>query len=714
MNIKELSLMAESRIDTRTIPFKLFGNVKIVEKADGDRIIAGYACVSADTDILTDNGWKNHDTIKSTDMVLTWNPESNKLEYQNFLSKWNYKIDDDVLHIKSASIDTITTLNHRWFVRGYRCDDRVKLSYQIAGSDKIPTTGNYDNDEIDISDDMLRLLSWIITEGHFRVDRRDIRINITEYYDEIDALLKRIGISFSHNIYQNKKENHKDTHCFLIHSDDGEKIRQLIPNKRFTRKILNSSKRQLGIIFDTLMKGDGGHGYDKRPNRNKRLILSYHEEHYDLISQVQEIALKIGKKFNINMESKQKGGDYDAYITDRKDVCAHNRIIEKYQGDVWCVTVPNSFFVARRNGKHFITGNSVAVIDSQEQLITTDALKKGIESLLSDPSYANLMLTHKNIQVGRIIPSYGNLKTRVDDKGLYIIAEIRKDIKTADNLWQSILNGELNGFSIGCEILSEPERVCNIHGEDCKDVLNDINIFEVSICQFPVNEMSGFVVISKSKFDANNLSDVCKDCDINNDTMKKKIKTEVKEEDTEPSETEGKTDDDTVELSVEERIENMERAIFNIEAALSKITEVKQEDPEEKEDKSETETKDEKPAEDEPTEEKADNPQFVTKEDFDVFKDELTKSIGEQFSNLFEKKKEESEMDEMKMAIKARDDQIDAQKKKIEILSKADVESKEPKTVQKGDEDADDEIEVFDDNGIVIKDGIVKHSRLVY
>ena len=92
---------------------------------------------------------------------------------------------------------------------------------------------------------------------------------------------------------------------------------------------------------------------------------------------------------------------------------------------------------------------------------------------------------------------------------------------------------------------------------------------------------------------------------------------------------------------------------------------------------------------------------------------ELTKAI-EKLSSLFSEEKEKQGVDELKMAVKARDDQIDALKKKNEILSKSDVDGKEPKTVNKSEDELDDIIETYDDDGIFVKDGTVSRSKLVY
>jgi len=338
---------------------------------------------------------------------------------------------------------------------------------------------------------------------------------------------------------------------------------------------------------------------------------------------------------------------------------------------------------------------------------------------MSDLSYANLMLFHKNIQIGKILPEYGELKTHVDDKGLFIVAKIRSDTEISNDIWQQIIDGEINGFSIGCEVLDSHDR-CDADGKNCIEVLDKINIFEVSLTNFPANEMSGFVVISKSKYDEGNLDfksyeNVCDECGINKDRMsKKKVKAEakeeeeVKEESSEAVEEQEKSEE--VELSVEDRIEKLERAILNMEAALTKLSpqeeeksddEVSEEPKEETEEKTEEESKEEEKSEE------------VKEETSEL--DELRKSVNdisehlnvavEKLNGLFTEKSEGDDIEELKLAIKARDDQIDALNKKIEVLTKSEKEEKESKTLK--EEEDDESVDLVLDDPFVSDHGEV-------
>ncbi len=149
----------------------------------------------------------------------------------------------------------------------------------------------------------------------------------------------------------------------------------------------------------------------------------------------------------------------------------------------------NIKIIDKSDGRRIIAGyGNIAVVDSENQIIPTESLKGGLETLLKDPAYANLMIVHRNIQIGKIIEEYGELTTHVDEKGLFIVAELRSDIKTANNIWEQILDGKLNGFSIGCEVIDD-HKECDLSGDNCVEVLDNINIFEVSVCIPPTQKI---------------------------------------------------------------------------------------------------------------------------------------------------------------------------------------------------------------------------------
>lgn len=392
----------------------------------------------------------------------------------------------------------------------------------------------------------------------------------------------------------------------------------------------------------------------------------------------------------------------------------------------------NISVIEKSENKRIIAGYaSIAVVDLEEQFIPIETLKNGINSLLKDPHYSNLMLIHKNIQIGKILESYNDFKTRVDDKGLFIVAEIRKDIDTANEVWESILNKDFNGFSIGCEVLSHHQEC---EDEKCVTVLDKINIFEVSVCSKPVNQDSGFVIISKSEFE--DPDSVCKKCVKKIDNMSKEKSLEIeketpKEEKEEPkkkivqenSEEEQKETEEEVpkEKSIDEKLADITRSLDSISGLLQELAETPEEEEEEPEEEPEEyieeESKKEKTKEEEPKEEEKGAPwgsmdpknqesktppkspnnpdDWYPKKAFDDLKKtmESLKSSLDKFS----------EFEDLRIAVKARDDQIESLKVELAEKSKESEETPEPKTVQEESKEEETPLE----SSFVVRQGRV-------
>ena len=361
---------------------------------------------------------------------------------------------------------------------------------------------------------------------------------------------------------------------------------------------------------------------------------------------------------------------------------------------------------------------NVAVVDKHKQYIPIETLQKGIETLLSDPHYANLMLVHKNIQVGKILESYKDYSTRVDEKGLFIVCEMRKDTQVSNEVWNSILNGEYGAFSIGCEVILDHDECA---GTNCVTVLDQINIFEVSVCSSPVNQESGFVILSKSEYDESVNNNVCIPCENkkkDENLMKENSEEKEVEKKTEEDsqETEEKTDNDDVYL---QKLEEMQRKINALEGLVQESLKSDKEEESKKKEEDEEETE-EKGAPwgsmDPKNQNTVSNPTIIDPTNYpnlsEVF-DKLTSAV-ETLNKKLDGEQELSENEELKLAVKSRDDQIEALKKKVEILNKSEEtpdeeEVAEPKTLNKSEKDV--EKKLIADNPIKIRDGEVYYEE---
>ena len=342
----------------------------------------------------------------------------------------------------------------------------------------------------------------------------------------------------------------------------------------------------------------------------------------------------------------------------------------------------NLDILKKSKDKRIICGYaSVAIIDSENDYIPTEVLKYGLETLMEDPLYSNLMLKHNSVKIGQLLREYDGHKTHVDDKGLFIVAELRTDIKTADITWEKILSGEYKGFSILGEIL-EYHRECD--DKSCIKVIDKMNLLEVSICQYEVNKESNLRIIAKSKVNCacgehdsliinENVSTMSK----NNDEVIDMADKETLNEENQQEEVQEKSN----EMKIKE-ISNELSELLDIEA--SKIIETLEslQSPEEEEEEEEIE--DEEDEEEEEEEMGNDNaPEDITINIADIINaslapikeslETLVSTITEKLESINKSDEPESPQDDegqedLEMAVKARDDAIEQKDDEIKKL----------------------------------------------
>ena len=92
---------------------------------------------------------------------------------------------------------------------------------------------------------------------------------------------------------------------------------------------------------------------------------------------------------------------------------------------------------------------SVNVTDREGQRIPIKTLKDTLPQFMGDLHYRNITVFHSDVVIGRVLPKWTHpetskiWETKVDDKGLFIVPEIRYDIEIADKVWGEIEKGNL-------------------------------------------------------------------------------------------------------------------------------------------------------------------------------------------------------------------------------------------------------------------------------
>lgn len=328
-------------------------------------IISGHVhCFSNDFEYLTDSGFKKYEDVKDSDLLMSLNMETGFLEYCPILNRISREVDEDLVYIKNRKIDSLTTDKHNIVVESSkRKHNKFELvpADQIVGRQKIPLSGLVEKEPYSISDDEIRLIVWLITDGsvdtktgkngrffsglrwHLRKPRK---------IERITKLFDRMGIVYSNHLQKTGK-----TKIRMSNFDKYTKkllewcvidFKKHLP--LFLRKL---NKRQFDVFLEEYGHTDG-YFHGKRSIQ----ISTQHKREADFIQELCHTNMCTCKVLP------KKGSDerhWMLYVLKNQNNVGLDPVVNvskmRYTGRVNCFTVKNGTLMVRRNGCVIISGN---------------------------------------------------------------------------------------------------------------------------------------------------------------------------------------------------------------------------------------------------------------------------------------------------------------------------------------------------------------------
>lgn len=363
------------------------------------------ACCDPETECLTQRGWMHYWDVQNEDLLYSMNPETGQGEWTPLLKMNVYEhYSGDMVEIKGQCIDALVTPNHGWYVDQAHAPGKYvrKETTELGMHHRIPLGAPLDKsaDRHVYSDAFVQLASWVFTEGCYSTHRStrnghthtSQQVSIRQSYkahpvlcEAISLCLTQCGIAF---FTQNDVKNSMLT--WWIGLPDSRNFIAQFPDKRPGYPfLLNLSQHQRMLMIHTMMQGDGrSYGLD-RPDGHANAI--YHSSDHALLEQFQMLCVLAGfgttQAINYAAERWHKGvhrseryeevrylnctqyktvtmkkriGDYR-----QEDSYGDKRVTVPYKGTVWCPTTATGTWLARRNGRTYITSNSQTLIRFQ-------------------------------------------------------------------------------------------------------------------------------------------------------------------------------------------------------------------------------------------------------------------------------------------------------------------------------------------------------------
>ena len=354
----------------------------------GDASQRIYAnCADDQTEILTEDGWRRHTDIGVGTSVLTLNHRSGLAEWQPIAHMNRYDVTDEpMLAMTGRDHDSLTTAEHRWPVLIPRLGGarEWQLSQHLAETHQLITAASVSDlpAETKWSDEMVELVAWHWTEGHVTHSNQTGAIGMTvitqsatanpAHCDRIRSTLHRLfgapvssmkGRIGATETWTESLSTRGIWH-FKLSRPVTALLETLAPARCPTASFIRSLTRsQLELFIDVSLCADGW-----RTNAGSKVISQSKPERLDGL----ELATILSGRTPHRWQAKGGRQTYFMSLSDSRvtgvprltpvggnDGNAHREWVP-YTGTVWCPTVHNSTWMARRNGRVYFTGNSGA------------------------------------------------------------------------------------------------------------------------------------------------------------------------------------------------------------------------------------------------------------------------------------------------------------------------------------------------------------------
>ena len=319
----------------------------------------GRFCLTGDHEVLTDKGWVRLDEWHGG-RIACWNPNGEAVSFQKANAlKFPYK--GLMYEYCDKRISQISTPEHKMYVKrrygGEWMVDTVENMECYRPS--IPFTG-YRQTTSGMEHSILRVLVMVQADGCF-ADDGSVLLGFTKLrkVERCKMLLRAAGITFTYRVYE---ENPRPRHQFKIISRNVPLWLRIFRNKIFDTWLFDESA---DVFFDELVYWDG-----YRSAKNSIQYVTCNKQNADI---VQAFAHITGRAAQLKVKDRREEHPkwsvayvLDIWLTPKNCHEVRNKPKKfQFDGTVYCAETSTGFFLVRRNGRVWVTGNSGRLIQLQ-------------------------------------------------------------------------------------------------------------------------------------------------------------------------------------------------------------------------------------------------------------------------------------------------------------------------------------------------------------
>lgn len=316
----------------------------------------GRWCLTGDHEVLTPEGWVRLDKWKGGPIAV-WNPKGEIVSFQSSEAV-SFAYSGPMYRYFDKRIDQISTPDHKMYVKrkygGEWVTDTVEQ--MTAYRPSIPFTGVRTTNP-GLEHNFLRVLVMVQADGHYTADG-SIRFAFKKEYKakRCKMLLRKADITFS---YVERADGRKE---ILIHSRHVPLWLRLFRDKTFGSWLFDESA---DVFFDELAYWDG-----YKSATNSIQYVTCNKQNADMVQAFAHLSGRCAL-LKVKDRSAQNPNWQTAYIVNvwlTPKNCHEIRnkpTVSEFNGKVYCAVTSTGYFLVRRNGRVWVTGNSGRLIQVQ-------------------------------------------------------------------------------------------------------------------------------------------------------------------------------------------------------------------------------------------------------------------------------------------------------------------------------------------------------------
>jgi DNA polymerase I-like protein with 3'-5' exonuclease and polymerase domains/intein/homing endonuclease len=317
------------------------------------------ACFDGETEILTRRGWLQFASLRPDDEVAQYHWNEGTIDFVVPTAHIAYQYEGEMVRVEGRNLDVLCTPDHKFRFRTRAGRNTVEVEAQDwpASPDmKVPVAGallDQTNTFEGLSEPELRFLLAAQADGY---------INSGGYWEfsftktrKVEALATTLAaLGYKHTVAPKKNGVYTQTRFVVQDSRtswiDAYLQRDGVEKTFIAEKILSLPALNLSFIADEVMMWDGCatrmNHYSSSNKANADLIQAVHV----LVGR----AAKVRRYDNARLTKPNWQVDVRAQV-EALNCTKRSRV--PYSGMVYCVSVPSSMIVVRRNNKPLVTGN---------------------------------------------------------------------------------------------------------------------------------------------------------------------------------------------------------------------------------------------------------------------------------------------------------------------------------------------------------------------